>query len=187
MGKRIAQLNNPDLNRARQAAETLSKYGSAKAEAAIWERMRRFHRQWASRENDLTNREGLPRDATEAIGFQYGLVLSLAQAQGWLLSNDEVTELESLTLGSQRDNVKQYHWKSPIELSLIMFPDGQWRVDGFNHSPNDLASLRAQLRQYPRGTRFRLRIVGQEDALAPVVNVINETALAAGLTVEVAH
>jgi hypothetical protein len=28
----IAQLNNPDLNRARQAAETLSKYGGAKAE-----------------------------------------------------------------------------------------------------------------------------------------------------------
>jgi len=183
----IDQLNNPDLNRARQAAETLSKYGSSRAEAAMWERMRGFHQQWADRGNELNNREGLPRDATDAKSFQYGLVLSLAQAQGWLLSDEQVSELEQLTLGSQRDNVKQYHWKSTIELSLITFPDGQWRVDGLNRSPNDLASLREKLRQYPRGTKFRLRISGQEDRLVPVVNAINETALASGLAVEVVH
>lgn len=184
----VAQLNNPDLNRARQAAETLSKYGSAKAEAAMWERMRHFHQQWAGRENDLTNRERLPHDATEAMGFQYGLVLSLAQAQGWLLSNEEVAELEHLTLGSERDNVKQYHWKSPIELSLDFLFDGQLRVD-INHQyfPKDLDSLRLKLRQYPGGTKFRLTILGQEERLAPVVNAINETALAADLTVELAH
>lgn len=102
----IAQLNNPDLNRARQAAETPSTYGSARTEAAVWERMRRFHKQWAGRENDLTSREGLPRDPTEAMGFQYGLVLSLAQAQGWLLSNEEVAELEHLTLGSECDSCR---------------------------------------------------------------------------------
>jgi hypothetical protein len=61
------------------------------------------------------------------MGFQYGLVLSLAQ--GWLLSNEDVAELEHLTLGSGRDNVKQYHWKSPIELSLDLLFDGQLRVD----------------------------------------------------------
>jgi hypothetical protein len=66
------------------------------------------------------------------MGFQYGLVLSLAQAQGWLLSNEDVAELEHLTLGSERDNVKQYHWKSPIELSLDLLFDGQLRVD-INH------------------------------------------------------
>ena len=37
----IAQLNNSDLNRARQAAETLSRYGSDKAEAALWARLRK--------------------------------------------------------------------------------------------------------------------------------------------------
>lgn len=184
----IAQLNNPDLNRARQAAETLSTYGSAKAEAALWERMRRFHQQWASRENDLSNREGLPRDATEAMSFQYGLVLSLAQAQAWLLSNEEVAELEHLALGSERDNVKQYHWKSPIELSLDLLFDGQLRVD-INHQyfSKNLDSLRSKLRQYPSGTKFRLTVLGQEERLVPVVNAIHETARTTGLTVEVAH
>ena len=106
------------------------------------------------------------------MGFQYGLVLSLAQAQGWLLSNEEVDELEHLTLGSERDNVKQYHWRSPIELSLNIFFDGQLRVD-INHQyfSNDLDSLRGKLRQYPSGTKFRVTILGQEERLTPVANV----------------
>lgn len=49
----IGHMNSPDLNRARQAAETLAKYGRADAEKAIWERLRRFHQQWADRESEL--------------------------------------------------------------------------------------------------------------------------------------
>ncbi len=184
----IAQVNNPDLNRARQAAETLSKYGSAKTEAALWERLRRFHQQWVSRENDLSFRSSTPRDASDAIGFQYGLVESLAGAQAWLLSNEQVDELETLTLGSQRDNVKQRHWSSPVELSLDFLFDGQLRAD-INHQyfPRDLTSLRAKLGQYPSGTKFRLTILGEEDRLAPVVRGVNETAVEHGLAIEVAH
>jgi hypothetical protein len=184
----IAQLNNPDLNRARQAAETLSKYGSTKAEAALWERLRRFHQQWASRESDLSFRSSTPRDASDAIGFQYGLVESLAGAQGWLLSNEQISELENLTLGSQRDNVKQRHWSSPVELSLDLLFDGQLRAD-INHQyfPSDITSLRAKLGQYPSGTKFRLTILGEEDRLEPAVGGVNETAAEHGLVIEVAH
>jgi hypothetical protein len=116
--KVIARLDNPDLNRARQAAETLARYGDAKAEAALWERMRRFHKQWVDREHDLTFRSSTPHDASEAILFQYGMVESIAGAQGWLLRNEQVDELEKLALGSERDNVKQRHWNSPLEFSI---------------------------------------------------------------------
>jgi hypothetical protein len=186
--KVIAQLDNPNLNRARQAAETLAKYGGPKAEAALWERMRRFHKQWAERGNDLSFRSSTPRDASEAIGFQYGMVESIAGAQGWLLSNEQVDELEKLALGSERDNVKQRHWNSPVEFSLDFLFDGQLRAD-INHQyfPKDLASLCAKLGQYPSGTKFRLAILGEEDRLAPVVRGVNETAVEDGLVIEVVH
>jgi hypothetical protein len=45
----MARLNGPDLNRARQAAETLAKFGSAQAEKALWDRLRKFHEQWSER------------------------------------------------------------------------------------------------------------------------------------------
>jgi hypothetical protein len=46
------------------------------------------------------------------------MVESIAGAQGWLLSNEQVDELEKLALGSERDNVKQRHWNSPLEFSI---------------------------------------------------------------------
>ena len=186
--KVMAQLDNPDLNRARQAAETLARYGGAKAEAALWERMRRFHKQWVDRENDLSFRSSTPRDASEAIGFQYGMVESIAGAQGWLLSNEQVDELEKLALGSERDNVKQRHWNSPVEFSLDFLFDGHLRADINNqYFPKDLVSLREKLGQYPSGTTFRLTVLGQEDRLAPMLRAVNEAALEHGLTIDLAH
>jgi hypothetical protein len=184
--KVITQLDNPDLNRARQAAETLARYGGSKAEAALWERMRRFHQQWADRESDLSPSSGTGRDANDAIGFQYGLVESIAGAQGWLLSNEQVDDLEKLTLGSERDNLKQRHWSSPVEFSLDLLFDGQWRAD-INHQyfPRDLTSLQEKLGQYPSGTKFLLTILGEEDRLRPVVRGVNQTAVEDGLVVEV--
>lgn len=99
----IAQLHDHDLNRARHAAETLSKYGSPRAENALWDRLRSFHQQWGNRESDLSNRQDIPRDAAEAASSQYGLVESLAKAQAWLLSDEQVTKVENLTLGSERE------------------------------------------------------------------------------------
>jgi hypothetical protein len=178
----IAELKNPDLNRARQAAETLSRYGSAQAEKAMWERLRSFHQQWARRESDLNYRPGSPRDAAEAMSFQFGLVESLAKAQAWLLSDEEVAELENLTLGSERENLKQYHWKSPVELSLNLLFDGQLRAD-INHQyfPADLASLRAKLAQYPSGTKFKLTTFGEPSRLVPILQEINDAAVEHGL------
>jgi len=181
----IAQLKNPDLNRARQAAETLAKYGRAQAEKAMWERLRSFHQQWAKRENDLSDRQGTPRDVTEAMSFQYGLVESLAKAQGWLLTNEQVSELEELTLGSERDNVRQYHWASPVDLSINLLFDGKLRAD-INHQyfPTDLTSLRAKVAQYPSGTKFKLTSFGEQNRLAPILREITEAALEHGSVIE---
>ena len=78
----IARLGGPDLNRARQAAETLAKFGGPKAEKAMWARLRSFHRQWAPRANDLNSRPEMPRGALDAMSFQFGLVEALGRDPG---------------------------------------------------------------------------------------------------------
>jgi len=50
----IAHLNDTDPWAAGNAAETLARYGSPKAEKALWRRVRAFHEQWVDREADLT-------------------------------------------------------------------------------------------------------------------------------------
>jgi len=163
----IARLNGPDLNRARQAAETLSKYGSTQAEKSLWDRLRKFHEQWEERGNELSMRPGMRADANEAVGFQFGLVEAIGKAPAWLLTDDEVTELENLTLGQERDNVKQWHCTSPVNVN-VSFVGDQIIASVNQYTATDIASLKAKLAQYPSGTKLSLNIFGSPQQVARV-------------------
>jgi hypothetical protein len=171
----LARLNGPDLNRARQAAETLAKFGTAQAEKALWDRLRKFHEQWSERGNELSMRPGMRSDANEAVGFQFGLVEAIGRAPAWLLTDDKVTELENLTLGQERDNVKQWHRTSVVNVDVNFA--GQQIIANINqYTATDLASLKSKLAQYPGGTKFWLNIFGPPDRVGTVHAAITETA-----------
>jgi hypothetical protein len=171
----MARLNGPDLNRARQAAETLAKFGSAQAEKALWDRLRKFHEQWSERGNELSMRPGMRSDANEAVGFQFGLVEAIGRAPAWLLTDDKVTELENLTLGQERDNVRQWHRTSAVNVDVNFA--GQQIIASINqYTATDLASLKSKLAQYPGGTKFWLNIFGPPDRVGTVHAAITETA-----------
>jgi HEAT repeat protein len=179
----IARLNGSDLNRARQAAETLAKYGSPQAEKALWERLRRFHAQWSGRADELIDRPGMQKDANEAVGFQYGLVESIGRAEAWLLTNEQIIDLENMALGQVRDNVKEWHWNSPVHLNISLFGEGiQASID--QYSVNDLASLRDKLAQYPRGTKFRLNVSSSPERVASALAAIDDVVAEHGLQIE---
>ena len=181
----IGQLQGRDLNRARQAAETLAHYGSPAAETAMWERLKRFHEQWVKRENDLYYHTNMPGDASDALSFQFGLVEALGKAQAWVLSNEQVTELENLTLGQERDNVRRWHWSSPIGLTINLLFDEHLQAD-INHqySAADIASLRKKLAQYKSGTQFSITTFGPQERLAPVLQAVSALAAEHGLAIE---
>ena len=171
----IADLNGADLNRARQAGEALAKYGSKRAENAMWERLRKFSEQWAARGTQLTMKPGNSSAVNEAVGFQFGLIEAIGKAQAWLLTDEQITELENLTLGQERDNVKQWHWKPPIDVNVTLF--GNQMVATVNqYSALDVPSLKAKLAQYPRGTKFQLNISGPADRVTPLRAAIADAA-----------
>jgi hypothetical protein len=178
----IARLYGPDLNRARQAAETLAKYGSTQAEKALWDRLRKFHEQWAERGNELTMRPGMRADADEAVGFQFGLVEAIGKAPAWLLTDDEITELENLALGQERDNVKEWHWTSTVNVS-VSFAGDQIIASMNQYTAADIASLKAKLAQYPSGTKLWLNIFGSPDKVASVHATIADIAAEHGFEV----
>jgi hypothetical protein len=180
----LARLNGPDLNRARQAAETLAKYGSPQAEKALWERLLSFHAQWKERGNELAYRPGMTRDANEAMGFQYGLVEAIGKAQAWLLTNEEITALENLTLGQERDNVKQWHWSSPVDLNISFLNDQMQASINNLYNSADLDFLRSKLAQFPGGTIFRLSISGPHELVTSALAVLNDLAAEHGLQVQ---
>jgi hypothetical protein len=76
-----------------------------------------------------------------------------------VVTNEQITDLENLTLGQERDNVKQWHWKSPINVDISLFWN-QIIASVNQYSATDVASLKAKLAQFPRGTKFLVNISG---------------------------
>jgi hypothetical protein len=179
----ITRLNGSDLWNARNAAEALAQYGSPEAEEAMWKRLREFHAQWSERGDELTIRPGMRFDANQATGFQFGLVEALGGAQAWLLADEQITELENLTLGSEKANVKHWHWSSPVVLTVNL--TGPQMIINFTgrYFATDVESMRNKVAQYPAGTRFEVRNLGSSEDAAPVLRAINEVAAEHGLYV----
>ena len=181
----IAELNNPDESRAQQAAQTLARYGGARAEKALWARLGAFHRQWAGREKDLLYRPDMKKEMSAAMSFQQALIESLGHAQAWLLDDEQVNELESLALGTQRENVHQYRWKSPVVIDLNILPDDQLfaNING-QQIRDDVALVCSKMAQFPRGTSFRLITFGNQERLASLLRAIDDQAIERGLVIE---
>jgi hypothetical protein len=133
----------------------------------LWDRLRKFHEQWEGRGNELSMRPGMRADANEAVGFQFGLVEAIGKAPAWLLTDDEVTELENLTLGQERDNVKQWHWTPPVNVN-VSFVGDQIIASVNQYTATDIASLKAKLEQYPSETKLSLNIFGSPEQVARV-------------------
>ena len=178
----IARLNGPNLNSARNAAEVLAKYGSSQAEKALWDRLRKFHEQWSERGNELSMRPGMRADANEAVGFQFGLVEAIGKAPAWLLNDDKATELENLTLGQERDNVKQWHWTSTVNVN-VSFTGDQIIASMNQYTATDIASLKAKLAQYPSGMKLWLNIFGSPEHVAAVRGAIADIAAEQGFEI----
>jgi len=158
----VAHLNDPDTAVAADAAKTLGAYGSAAAEAALWARMRAWHKQWAGKADQLS-----PNDTDPSWGqgeLEAVLVDSLATAPGWLMNEAQLQALDSLcvTRGAHQ-NVKSFlqDWAQPVPIIYTNEPD-TWQVVQY-HSLPSVTALENKLAQFPRGTRFQLSSSGFSD------------------------
>ena len=102
------------------------------------------------------------------------------------ISERQVTQLETLALGSEKENLRQYRWRSPIQLDINMLFDGQLHANINNqYFPSDVTAFRAKLDQYPSGTRFNVTIFGEQNSLDRALETLQDVALERGLTIEI--
>lgn len=182
----IQQLDNPNVWIAGAAAGTLARYGGPKSEAAMWERLRKFNRQWTPREKELWNSPKMPQDVSDAIAFEFGLVEALGKAEAWVLDDNQITELENLTLGQEQNEVARWHSDSALNLSVNIGFGAQFHADiNGMYFVDDMESLRAKLAQFPSGTEFHVNAYGTHEQITPAIQAIQEVADERGFFVKV--
>jgi len=104
---------------ARDGAEALKGWGTAKAEALLWKRLELWHEQWNVQAAQLLHPEN--RD-DEVLGTR--LVEAIAQGIAWLTDPAKLRRLNALCVShEQHDQVARMedNWKDGPKLEIIVF------------------------------------------------------------------
>lgn len=153
----IQALNDPRPEAARDAAEALGKFGSAKSEAALWTRMVKFHQQWKDREEELHYRVGMTEKMQAQAGLEQELVQAITNGQAWLATEDDIGRLRELVSPNEQqqlDNLLPQINQGIHVVNLTFWPEGsmQYSLDRF--TGKGMAALKEKLAEFPAGTRF---------------------------------
>ena len=155
----IGALNDPSPEVARNAAEALQKYGSGKAEAALWARLEKFHEQWKDRADELHYRLGAMPEVLAEVGLEQVLVQAISSGQGWFATEDTIAKLKDLAtpqMQAELDGVLQEIQSGEYGLNLNWWPEGTLNYSVGRYSGNGIAALKQKLAQFPSGAHLNL-------------------------------
>lgn len=184
----IERLSSPELHVVRSAAEILAGFGGERARKALWERQAHLYRRWARHDAQFQFLPTVPPEMREAVGLQHGLIGALTGAVGWLLNDDEMAELEAITVGeNERNNLRQRkeQWKQPSQsIHLVRNRyDGSLLASIASFSAHGIPAIHRKLSQFPPGTSFVVTTSG-EPGLDSIAEELTRLGVEIGVTIE---
>jgi len=185
----IGALNDPSSEVARNAAEALEKYGSGKAEAALWARLEKFHEQWKDRADELHYRPGAKPEVLSEVGLEQVLVQAISSGQAWFATEDTIAKLKDLAtpqMQAELDGVLQEIQRGEYGLNLIWWPEGTLNYSVGRYSGKGIAALKQKLAQFPPGAHLNLiTTIAERDRHRTEFAEVEDAAAASGLVLQI--
>lgn len=184
----IAALDDPSPEVTRNAAEALAKYGTAKAEPALWARLAKFHEKWKDRANELRYRPGANTNLNE-IGLEQALVQAITNGQAWFATEETVQKLKELAspqVQPELDGVLSEIQRADYGVNLNWWPDGKLNYSVGRYTGKGMAPLKEKLAQFPAGAHLNLiTTVAERDRHRAEFAELENAAAADGLVLQV--
>ena len=184
----IVDLDDPDLNVSTSAARALGRWGSAKAEPALWARLTRFHQEWPNGvgELPLTDKDASAR--VQALeNLERTLVQSIVTGTNWICGPEKLTRLREIVSREQRTQLSHLidEWEGedgPLIIVPYWNPDDQltFSVLQLQYSGLDEEQIRTKLSQMPRGSKLYFQTYTAEQMGSPA-SMENQQAVLQGL------
>jgi hypothetical protein len=157
----INALDDKDLEVANDAALALGRWGTPKAESALWARLKRFHKEWQGREGELRSTPDYSSAIARAAAFESTLVGSIATGTNWICGPEKFERLRALA--SPRQQIRISEWSKEWErgeASIIpdWFPEDQLSFGVLQYSNLDEEQFRAKLSQMPAAMKLYFQI-----------------------------
>lgn len=155
----VAALDDPSSEVARDAAQALSKYGSAKAETPLWARLHKFHEKWKDRYEQLRYRPGAKPELLAEIGLEQALVQAITNGQAWFATEDTIDglkEISSQQVQHELDGILQEIRRGECGVNLSWWPEGTLNYSVCRYSGKGMTALKQKMSQLPSGMRLNL-------------------------------
>jgi hypothetical protein len=173
----ISDLDDADLEVSMSAARALGRWGSAKAEPALWTRLRRFHEEWPNGVGEVTLTDA---HTTARVGelnsLESTLVQSIVTGTNWMCGPEKLALLRQLVSREQRMQLSHLidEWEGQDGPFIIM-PDYRgvddrltFGVLQLNYTGLDEQQIRTKLSQMPHGSRLYFQTYTSEQMGSPV-------------------
>ena len=159
----IIELDDSDLEISTSAARALGRWGTAKAETALWARLARFHQEWPTGVGELTLTDKETSARVQALdNLERTLMYSIVGGTNWFCGPEELTRLRGLVSRQNRKDLS--HWIDEWEGEdgpLIINPNYWGPEDRLSfsimqlpYSNLDEEQIRVKLAQMPKGTKL---------------------------------
>jgi len=168
----ISALDDPDADVATNAARALGRWGSAKAEPALWARLKRFHEEWRAREGELRITPDLRDPISRATILERALLVSIVSGTNWICGPKEFNELRAYT--SRQNWSELSAWAQEWDGKEMWLLAPSWGVDDeltfsvLQYTNLDEAQIRTKLSQLPRGSRVYFQTYTGQQMSSPV-------------------
>jgi len=157
----INALDDGDLEVANDAALALGRWGTAKVEAALWARLKRFHQEWKDREGELRVTPDYDSPIGRATSLETTLVNSIATGTNWIFGPQKFERLRELASPRQQMQISEWSKQWVRGEALILpswYPEDRLSFGVLQYSNLDEEQFRAKLSQMPKGTKLQFQI-----------------------------
>lgn len=185
----MQQLDDPQPAVASDAAGALQRYGSPKAENALWARLEKFHQQWKDKPDELLHPQPNSFVYDRDSGLELALVQGILLGQSWFADVETIRRLKDLSspaMQSELNGALQMLRGGEFALNMNWWPEDTLDYTLGWYSGKGMASFREKLGQFPPGSHFRaVATKAVQEAHQAEFSEAEQAASANGQTIEV--
>lgn len=188
----ISDLDDSNIEFSTSAARALGRWGTPKAEPALWARLARFHQKWPHGVGELPLTDKSTSARVWALdNLETTLVQSIVSGTNWICGPERLRRLRSITSRQQGMAISQWinQWEG-ADGPWILMPfwglGDQLTFNLLQYSQLDEEQIRVKLAQLPRGSKLYFQTYTAEQMGSPV-SMEKQQAVLGGLRRYAAH
>jgi HEAT repeat protein len=174
----IEALDDPDPEVARATVTALGRWGSKDAEAVLWDKLKRFHKEWEGRADELRWAPDGKSAGPQGMAMEQALVTAIAAGTNWICPPEKLARLSALVwIKAHQQQIESWvrQWdQAPAVIYPNWIPDHDAAFSVLQYNSLTLEQLVAKVVQLPQGMEVEWQFLPAQQASLEMQDALYE-------------